>query len=64
MLQMTNGPHEIVSSLKTYLSISMPLAKLGLLRVVEPLYFDHHTGGPGFPEVLNLTYVWEVRTSS
>lgn len=60
----TNNLHKVATSIMTYLAISMPLAQLGLFRVVEPLDFDHHTGGPGFPEVLNSTNVWEVRTSS
>ncbi len=39
-------------------------SELGLLRVVEPLYSDHHVAGPGFPKTLNETNEGEMRPTS
>lgn len=39
----------------------MSFSKFGLLRVVEPFYFDYHVAGPGFPETFNASDEREVR---
>lgn len=47
-----------------YLPIPVPFSELGLLRVVEPLYSDHHVAGPGFPKTLNETNEGEMGPTS
>lgn len=40
-----------------YLAVTVPLAQLGLLWVVEPLDLHHHAGAPRLPEVLDAAHV-------
>ena len=47
----------------TDLAVVVPLAQLGLFRMVEPLDLDHHAGAPGLPQVLYAAHIGQVRPS-